>query len=185
MRRFAPEELLAFLAAVDTELDHQVSMTVIGGAALAIAYGYRRATHDIDLWGTPRRPLLRASAAAAHALGWSIPMTPAPVADPPTDFEDRLVPVELDLVHLEVWVPEKHDLVLMKLARGYEHDVDAAVALHATVGLDLEVLVRRYRAEMDAAVGDRRRLDQAFLLGIDAVFGEPVADRVEAELRRR
>lgn len=185
MRRFEPEELLEYLRTVDARMERSGVVTIIGGAALALAYGYRRATHDIDLWGRPPPSVLRAATGAGRLLGWSIPMAPAGVADPPINFEDRLLALDLDLVRLQVQVPERHDLVLMKLVRGYEHDVDAAVALDRTAGLDLEVLVGRYLSEMDAAIGDRRRLDQSFLLGIEAVFGEPVADRVEAALPRR
>lgn len=40
------------------------------------------------------------------------------------------------LERLRVWVPEKHDLALMKAMRAYEHALQAIVEIHAHSPLD-------------------------------------------------
>lgn len=64
------------------------------------------------------------------------------------ELETRLIRVLPRLARLVVRVPEKHDLVLMKTVRGYEHDLQAAEEIHANSPLDLEILVSRFH-EMD------------------------------------
>lgn len=71
-----------------------------------------------------------------------------------------------------VQVPEKHDLALMKVIRGYEHDLDGIEAIHRRSPLDLETLLQRYRDEMGAVVGDPRRLRGQLLALVGRLFPE-------------
>jgi hypothetical protein len=73
-----------------------------------------------------------------------------------------------------VRVPEKHDLVLMKVLRGDEHDLQAIEAIHRRSPLDLPILVRRYREEMGATIIDPGRLRSQFLTMIERLFPEHV-----------
>jgi hypothetical protein len=105
------------------------------------------------------------------------------VADPPYEFESRLVRVLPALHRLEVYVPEKHDLVLMKTMRADEHDVQVIVEIHANSPLDLDTLVHRFRFEMDAAIGDPQRLRSNFLVVVERLFPDAV-EEVARSLRR-
>jgi hypothetical protein len=82
---------------------------------------------------------------------------------------------------LEILVPEKHDLVLMKIVRGYEHDLETAVDIHARHGLDFETLITRLASEMGHVVGDMRKLDLNFLALIERLYDE---ERLEEAGRR-
>ena len=73
------------------------------------------------------------------------------------EFESRLEQVLPRLERLRVLVPEKHDLVLMKAIRGYEHDLQAIAEIHAHSPLDLDTLIRRFQDEM-TPIGDSARI---------------------------
>lgn len=62
------------------------------------------------------------------------------------------------LKRLTVLVPEKHDLVLMKLVRGSEADIQAAVDIFAACGLRRATLEKRFAEEMRHVIGNPRRL---------------------------
>lgn len=89
-----------------------------------------------------------------------------------------------NLDRLRVFVPEKHDLVLMKTLRGYEHDLQAIAEIHAFSPLDLEILVGRWEQEMQAAIGDPARLRTNFLALVERLFPASV-DKVAKAMRTR
>lgn len=171
MRHYTPGELETFLRAIDAALEEPTTIVVIGGSAASLAYGFERATQDIDTLDVVSADLERAAKAARKSTGLDLPVSYASVADYPYHCDTRLRTVPIDgLEKLTVVVPEAHDLVLMKLVRAYEHDLEAMAAIHENHGLDFEVLVERYIKEMNHAIGDRRRLDLNFLAGIERVF---------------
>jgi hypothetical protein len=178
--RFAPVELERFLAAVDGALTDRTFVILIGGAAAALAYGVRTATKDLDTL-TGISGLENAIRKARAETGLDVPIEPTPVADLPYEFESRLVRILPELRRLDLFVPEAHDLVLSKLVRANAGDLAAIEELHQRHPLSFDTLVERYRGEMTHAIGDPRRLDQNFLLGVSVLFGE----LKEAEAKRR
>lgn len=113
MQRRTPEELARFLRAVDRHLEQPERVVIIGGAAAALHYGARRATIDIDV-ATPVSPALRSAIQRArNDTGLELPCEQSGVFDAPYKYEDRLRRIEgLGLERLQVFVPEKHDLVV-------------------------------------------------------------------------
>ena len=139
--RHPPQELERFVCAIDEALTDAASILVIGGAAAALAYGATRATDDIDTFHPLSPAVQKAVEMAQRSTGLKIPVSFAAVADAPYDFEDRLVPIPgLALERLTVVVPERHDLVLMKTLRGYQHDVEVIEQIHRGQPLVFEVL---------------------------------------------
>lgn len=186
MRRYAADELRRFLLAVDRNLERQCELIVIGGAAAALAYGVGRTTHDIDTWEAPPPGVEQAAALARRESGLSIPIQHAAVADAPYDFEDRLTPLSIPgLARLEVHTPEKHDLVLSKAVRAYEHDLAAAEAIHRLCKLERELLIERYLDEMTHVIGDPRRLDLNILALVERLFGETQANEAAERIASR
>jgi Nucleotidyltransferase of unknown function (DUF6036) len=183
--RHRPQELERFVEAIDAALPEPASILVIGGAAAALAYGATRPTDDIDTFN-PLTPVVRkAVEAAQHSTGLTIPVSFAAVADAPYDFEDRLVPIRaLRLKRLTVVVPERHDLVLMKTLRGYQHDVEVIEQIHQRQPLVFEVLRSRWKREMSHAVVDPRRANLNFVEVVDHIFGRERAEAVRRELGR-
>ena len=183
MRRYRRDEIERFLTAVDAALSQPARVVVIGGSAAALHYGVTRTTHDIDTWNALHADLVAAIAKAQLTTGLPVPMRTSGIADPPYEFESRLERVLPALNHLEVSVPERHDLVLMKTMRADEHDIQAIVEIHAHSPLDLETLVHRFKSEMDAAIGNPDRLRSNFLVVVERLFPDAV-ERVARSLRQ-
>ena len=62
----------------------------------------------------------------------------------PTTSRIDLIPIrELRLKRLTVVVPERHELVLMKTLRSYQHDVEVIEQIHRRQPLVFEVLRSR------------------------------------------
>jgi hypothetical protein len=182
MKRFLRQQLQEFLEAIDSALDDPVKVVVIGGSAAALHYGVAAATRDIDTWTNVGQALATAAELARKATGLDVPLQRSAVADAPVDLESRLERVLPHLARLEVLVPERHDLVLMKAVRCYEHDLAAIVEIHGYAPLDLALLVQRFRDEM-TPIGEPGRIRRNFLVVVETLFPERV-DQVERELRR-
>jgi hypothetical protein len=88
------------------------------------------------------------------------------------------------LRRLRVSVPEKHDLVLMKVLRGDEHDLQAIEAIHQRAPLELSILLRRYQDEMGGTIIDPARLRGQVLTMIERLFPSHL-DSAERQLGRR
>jgi len=183
MKTFLREQLERFLGAVDAALSEPIEIVVIGGTAAALHYGVGRATHDIDTWSTVEEALAAAAEKARAVTGLDVPLQKSGVADAPLEFESRLERVLPNLKCLRVLVPEKHDLVLMKALRCYEHDLEAIAEIHARSPLDLNVLVQRFKDEM-TPIGDPVRLRGNFLVVVERLFADKV-DSVARELRKK
>ena len=184
MRAYGPAELRRFLTAVDRTLGRRADVVVIGGAAAAVAYGFAGATRDVDTWTPVGGELAAAAERARRSTGLDVPLARSTVADGPHDFESRLQRALPRLRRLRVMVPEKHDLVLMKVLRGDEHDLEAIEGIHRRSPLDLSILVKRYREEMGATIIDPGRLRGQFLTLVERLFPDDL-DRVEKRLGTR
>ncbi len=183
MRVYTPDELRRFLEAVDGALHGQADVVVIGGAAAALEYGVATGTRDIDTWTRVQKELMAAVERARQATGLAVPFAQSGVADGPEDFESRLERALPHLRRLAVMVPEKHDLVLMKVVRGDEHDLQAIEAIHQRSPLDLGILLDRYEGEMGAAIIDPGRLKGHVLTMVERLFPEQLG-AVEKRLRK-
>jgi hypothetical protein len=180
VRAYLKTELERFLRAVDAALDGPVDVILIGGAAAALHYGATRPTRDIDTWNAIHDVLSRAARRARSSTGLEVPLQHSEVADAPSEFEARLERVLADLKQLTVFVPERHDLVLMKAVRAYEHDLEVIGEIHARFPLELEILVTRWEAEM-SPIGEPSRARGNFLAVVERIFPASV-DRVAKRL---
>lgn len=182
--RFVATDLRRFFTAVDTHLPVPATITVIGGSAIAL-HGVSSGTIDVDVLETQLGSLESAIARARVVTNLNIPVVPAPVAQVPWDFEDRLQREPGAWTHLTVHKLEPHDLALSKAARGFENDFAAIEALHRIIPLDLDTLITRYLEEMGHVIGDQGQRDVKFMLMIERLYGEVEAERVERMLVRR
>jgi len=115
----------------------------------------------------------------------AIPMSPTPVAEAPEGFEERLQRYPLrGARRLAVLLPERHDLVMMKTARGETPDLEAIVDIHRRELLDPEILVQRYLEMIGIVTGPPSRFRLSFLSTIEAVFGGETAEKIDAKLPR-
>ena len=158
MREFHPDDLMRFLLALDANLSRSTRLVVIGGAALALGYRVERATLDLDTF-CDLKGLEESLQRARADTGLDIPVEFAAIAQAPWNYEDRLVELNLEGArNLHVFVPEAHDLALMKIVRGDAADLGAIEALHQRSTLNPELLVTRFQEEMGHVIGDKRIL---------------------------
>ena len=185
MRKFTTTECEDFLRAVDGKLAHRCDVVLIGGGAVALKFKGTHATTDLDLWsvfvhGGDQRMFWDAVEAARATASAPVPIQRATIAEPPYSFEDRLVPHPITgLRKIQLFIPEAHDLALMKVARGEAHDLEAIEDIHRAAPLDLETLVARYLETVPQVMGriETHRLN--FLAAIARLFGEAAAEAVE------
>lgn len=182
MKRFAREDLLAFLRAVDRHAPKEATLVIIGGAAAALSFGAPGGTIDIDT-ANSIKALEEACASARSESGLRIPVGYASVFDAPYEYESRLRRLPLKgLRTLKVLVPEKHDWALMKVVRFEDKDLAHLKAAAAGVGFELRIFEGRFLTEMTHVL-PRERLVAHFLAMIEELFGEPEAARVEKAVR--
>jgi hypothetical protein len=179
MRKFTVEEFSDFLRRVDEELSEPCTIVLIGGGAVGLKYKGTHATGDLDLWSVSERGFWEAVKRANEKATAKIPVQQVPIAEPPWSFEERLVRLELGLSRLAVLVPEAHDLVLMKVARGESHDLEAIEDLHRASPLDFDTLIERYLETRPQVVGSREMLRLNFLTAIERLFGAEAADEAD------
>jgi len=157
--RFDRRQLVAFVRALDRNLEQPTTVVVIGGAAAAMAYHAGTRTADIDVWQGLSEAILQAAEHARRETGLAIEIGSAAVADLPLNYEDRLRPARgLRLDKLTMVFPDKYDLALAKAVRGYQHDLDAIEGIHRRHRLAARTLIARFDEEMSAAIADPRKL---------------------------
>ena len=184
MRRFTTGEFEEFLRRVEAELTAPCTIVLVGGGAVGLKYAGSHATADLDLWSVSESGFWQAVDRANASAAEKIPVQKAPIAEPPYSFEDRLIALSIDgLSKLTVLVPEAHDLVLMKVARGEAHDLDAIEDIHRAAPLDFDTLLDRYVETTPQVMGSKEMHRLNFLAAVARVFGTARAD--EADRRTR
>ena len=184
MHRFRTHDLKTYLRAVDSHLDAPFRLIVIGGSAALLGYGISRVTQDIDTWDNEHSKIRDALELARKETGLEIPIQHPGVQDGPYFLEDRLKRICFrGLCKLMIQVPEKHDLVLMKMIRGEQPDMEVAEEIKTKRGLSSETLTKRYLEEMSHVVGDSRRLDLNFLALMDRLFGTEIREHAQRQLK--
>jgi hypothetical protein len=170
-RKYTRLELVRFVRAMDAVIDEPTDLLVIGGAAATLKYGAQGTTKDIDTWNNVPAAVLKAAEQARTATGLLVPIEKAAVADGPYHYEDRIRSVSMKLKRLRIFVPERHDLVLMKVVRGNRHDDDVITEIHARHPLKLETLVERFETEMCHVMKDEKILRLQFRVLVEVLFG--------------
>ena len=184
MRRARASEFTAFLRLVDDELAHDCTIVIVGGAAIGLAYAPDHSTSDIDVMPTRNAELWKAVQRAQARSKAQVPFQAVGIVQPPYQYEDRLRPLPIPgLKHLKVLVPERHDLALMKVARGEAHDLAGIEDIHRASPLSLDTLVERYEESRVQFIGNPADLRLAFLALVARLFGEGEAERLGRKLR--
>ena len=187
MDRFPSSSLLAFLRLIDEELAGRADILVIGGAAIAIAYsGWIHVTADIDVLDVEGSDFWAACDRVRRKTPRSIPISRTTVATTPHEYAERRVRVTgSEFKRLRLHVPERHDLAIMKVARGLDHDLASIAEIHERHPFDLDVLIARYRETVPYLIGvDPKHFTWAFLGLVSRIFGDAGVEAAEAALRK-
>lgn len=181
MNQYLPEDIARLLKATDELLEQEFHLIVIGGAAASLAYGATKATTDIDLANDPPEEMLSAIERARELVGVQIPMQYVGLFEPPYSYEERLVSMRKPkLSKLHVYFPERHDLALMKMVRGYENDLQTIEEIHQAEPLDLEILLERFMKEMTQVNSNPMVVRTNFMLLTQRLFGSSTMEQIEA-----
>jgi len=184
--KFDRADLIAFLRRIDARLTRPGTIRLIGGAVVGLCYLPAYRTRDIDYaWADRevREAILEVRAEQPDL----VVSAQTGVYFAPYAHETRLQTLDIPgLRFLAVQVPERHDLAIMKAARGFDRDIEAMAQMHALVPFELPTLVERFHETW--ITGPQRLADLGFLSLVEALFGEQGADDAErmlGELRAR
>lgn len=162
-------EILTLLRLLDQKLDRPEKLVCCGGMAVALAFGGKRQTFDLDVLGP--LPL------SLHLKQKVIEVADEVGADPhwlndavkgfvdylPVDWESRLVSIDLGLKNLTLHSIGKPDLIMMKLRAARERDLADIEVLGINkedVRIILENLERVEKFDPKAALHIRLQLEE-------------------------
>lgn len=178
---FNKKKIDQFLIALDAKLTKRYKLVLIGGAAATLYYGSKKGTRDLDSWNSIKEIKKEYLAVIKENAALKIPLSHTTIAIGPRDSENRYLKYEgLPLKLLTVVVPEVHDWVLLKVARGDEKDIDDILAMARGHAIDPDILFRRVVNEVlrdkhgTGYPGNARNFVENYLNIIDQLFGEDV-----------
>jgi hypothetical protein len=166
---------------VDSALDSNVEVFVVGGLAAILQYNAAVKTADMDVYAIvdgSQTDLKHASRVATDVTGIALAINGAPITELPYNYEDRLKRVRgLRLKKLRMIVPDKYDLVLSKALRGYEHDLEAIASIHEHHPLSEKTLARRFEEEIwKLATGNPRNFALNMFQVMQMLYGAKRAE---------
>jgi hypothetical protein len=142
-------ELEQALRELDHELGSSCEVILVGGAAMILYFGAKRATRDVDmlLLHGDIGDLRQAIAAVAHERGlpanWMSDAVKGFADILPIDFQERLVPLDWPLRSLRLFVLGRAEQVAMKIVALREQDLeDLELLIPPMSEADRQILVR-------------------------------------------
>ncbi len=142
-------KLIETLQELDTHLTMVTDVILVGGAAMILHFGARRATRDVDVL------LLRGDSAefkrAVHAVALERDLPEDWINDAvkgfadilPPDFYQRLTPLDLPLQHLRLYALGRPEQAAMKIVALREQDLeDLELLLPPMTASERQVLTR-------------------------------------------
>jgi Nucleotidyltransferase of unknown function (DUF6036) len=176
-RRYTTEELQTLFRAIDDRLDAPAELILIGGAAALLAYHATTTTHDIDVLNDIDAVKV-AYNEAKEQTGLEIPLSKAGVAEAPYNYDERLIKYqEISLRNLVIWIPDVHDLILMKTVRAAQHDLEVIEEIAKKNPVDAMTLMKRFETEMGHVMVNETRLRINFSAVLARCFGDEVAEK--------
>lgn len=183
MKKYNKDEIEHFLLAIDQNMNAPFKLIIIGGTAAALAYHVTSFTKDIDTVNNIEA-IKKAYEAAKKKTGLDIPMGPVGVEDGPYNYQDRLEEYRIPgSKHLKIFIPERHDFVLMKMIRGQQNDIDMVKEIHKASQLDYEKLIDLIKTEMTSVTGNKNRIKSNLLLMFEALFSDRKLFDAEKQLK--
>lgn len=124
------QELIQTLQALDRQLHSPIEIVLVGGAAMILYYGARRATRDVDALVIRGEVAELRRAAAAVASQSDLPEDwinegAKGFADIlPRDFGERLIPLDIETTHVRAYVLGLPEQATMKIVALREQDLE-------------------------------------------------------------
>ncbi len=173
-----PEPWLGFLSELDTAACEPIDFHCLGGFVVTLAYGAARTTSDVDvLTFVPKTEVsalldLGQKGSALHKRH-KIYLDPVGVATPPEDYDKRLTEMfPGTFKNIRLFALDAYDIALTKLERNSPKDREDVKYLARTVPFDLDVLRKRYKAELRDYLFVPEREDLTIKLWIEMIEEE-------------
>ena len=136
------KELLERLKQLDSDmalLDNSEDLytcVIVGGSALVLMDKTYRSTHDIDSIASSEKilPLLD-----AYGINMNVK---AYLTNFPEDYQDRMIPVDIDTAKVKFFTVSTEDLIVSKLCAGRDKDTEDIEGKEVTEHLDWDLLDR-------------------------------------------
>jgi hypothetical protein len=142
-----------FLSEIDQLLAAPTQITCIGGFVLTEIHGASRNTGDLDLIKSSSETIeeLQNIAGKGSALHkkHKLYVEYVGIVTMPLEYESRLIPLQLPLEKLMIFIPEVYDLILSKLERNSPKDQADIEFLARRYDLSYETLRKRFDDELD------------------------------------
>jgi Nucleotidyltransferase of unknown function (DUF6036) len=155
-------------------LKEPTDLHCLGGFVVAECCGLTMPTADIDILesrGTTLSTIgtLAGRNSALHKRQ-KVYIDVVTVAEVPDNYEDRLtVAPGASFENLRLHIFERHDLILARLGRNIDRDRADVAAIAAGPGLDIDLLRKRYHAELRYKLGRPEREDLTLQLWMDII----------------
>lgn len=152
-----------FLEELDAGLPGPTDVHCLGGFVLTVLHGLPRRTGDIDLLAVlphDRLDILLQLAGPDSRLArkYGIHIHFVGVAEPPEDYQERLVPIAPGhFQKLRLYALELHNIVLAKLTRNHPVDIEDVKYLAQKGLLKPDVLRGRYERELRPRLSNQKK----------------------------
>ncbi len=145
------KKIVAFLRALDLKTSHRITLYIIGGAAVTLAYAPENRTSDIDVIGASEEVVVNGGkdSELAHEYGVYISPLDEITFSVPIGWKERCELQGLGLNKLVVKTADCYDIVLGKIARLEPRDIEDINAIQKKHGIDMALLLARLNDNLD------------------------------------
>lgn len=139
------QQIVEFLKAIDEAIEEAVALYVIGGGSITLALDHLNRTEDIDVVGVGQNIIDLAGKQSELAKKYNVYIQKISEIGftAPRDWRDRAKQINLGLSKLSIFCADIHDVILGKLARMQQKDVDDIMSLYEKNYLDIPYLLQR------------------------------------------
>jgi len=184
---FDKKRLQEFLRKLDSEINQNIKLYIIGGAAATLAYDSKQGTVDIDTWGEDKNLQAAYLKVIKKHPRLKLPFGPAKVHIQSVAMLNRFVLYEkIVLRNLMIKVPLPEDLFLLKAQRADEKDIFDLIELHKKMLLDPQKILKWFKADvLPHNPGNDDSLINNYLFCVAKVFGQPTAKTHTAKIKNK
>ena len=139
-------EITKLLHLLDEKLEYPEQIILCGGMAVALAFGGKRQTFDLDVIGPLplsehlRKKVIEVAEAEGVDPEWLNDSCKGFVDYIPLGWQKRLIPINIGLSKLTICSLGKPDLIMMKLRAGRERDL-ADIEMMGITKEDVQIIV--------------------------------------------
>ena len=170
-------EIIGFLRALDAKVRRDSTLYIIGGAAVTLAYAPDNRTSDIDVVQAAEEVVQFGGAGSDLAQEFGVYISPLAEINfsAPKGWKGRCELHELGLKNLTVKTADRYDIILGKVARLEQPDIEDIQAINLNAGIDPDSLIARLNdnlREIKNSAGYRNNAKLLF-----EVLGRPIEFR--------